>query len=225
MADENRIPSDVAAAIDECWPDGVVAEFDTEESYFCDIQEALERDLGRIPGASPMWQTEAEEDWQSYRVFFLAAQGEEFEFEAETEGPETEDPEQDARMTTYPGRGWYGCAVGVSLAAPFAVVHLGEFAEFEDGTASAPDIEAYTYSEQTGERVEIDVTYRDALGEDLFRKLGNLRQRTTAVLAKHGIRTLDPSILDLPVSDLMPDEEVFLEAPLSLRDAFFFRGV
>ncbi|HUD98217.1 MAG TPA: hypothetical protein VMR62_01490 [Bryobacteraceae bacterium] len=54
----NRIPEDVAAAIQECWPDGVIEEFDTDESYFHDIRARLERDLGKIPGASLRWQTE-----------------------------------------------------------------------------------------------------------------------------------------------------------------------
>src|ERR1022692_1130889 len=57
VMDANRIPEDVAAAIEECWPDGVVEEFDTDESYFCDIHAKLERDLRKIPGASLLWQT------------------------------------------------------------------------------------------------------------------------------------------------------------------------
>jgi hypothetical protein len=31
--DANRIPDDVAAAIVESWPDSVVEEFDTDESF------------------------------------------------------------------------------------------------------------------------------------------------------------------------------------------------
>src|ERR1022692_2131618 len=60
--DANRIPEDVAAAIEECWPDGVIEEFDTDESYFHDIHAKLERDLRKIPGASLLWQTEAEDN-------------------------------------------------------------------------------------------------------------------------------------------------------------------
>ena len=57
----NRIPDHVAAAIQDCW-DGVIEEFDTDESYFHDIHAKLERDLRKIPGASLLWQTEAEDD-------------------------------------------------------------------------------------------------------------------------------------------------------------------
>ena len=70
-----------------------IEEFDTDESYFHDIHAKLERDLGKIPGASLLWQTEAKDnsahwdededdeddepppfrpDFQSYHVFFLA---------------------------------------------------------------------------------------------------------------------------------------------------------
>src|SRR5580658_10574968 len=121
--DANRIPDDVAAAIEESWPDSVVEEFDTDESYFYDIQAKLERDLRKIPGASLMWRTEAEDysshwddddepppqpDFQSYHVFFLAPQGKEFEFETETEFPDepedSEDPLGEMRFITYPGK-------------------------------------------------------------------------------------------------------------------------
>jgi hypothetical protein len=36
---------------------------------------------------------------------------------------------------------------------------------------------------------------------------------------------LDRPVLDLRVPGLKADEEVFLEAPLRVQDAFFFRGV
>src|ERR1039457_6878402 len=95
VMDANRIPEDVAAAIEECWPDGLIEEFDTDESYFHDIHAKLERDLRKIPGASLLWQTEAEDNsahwdddedgeddepppfrpaFQSYHDFFLAPQ-------------------------------------------------------------------------------------------------------------------------------------------------------
>jgi hypothetical protein len=41
----------------------------------------------------------------------------------------------------------------------------------------------------------------------------------------HGIDVLDKSVLDLRVPRLRPSKEVFLEEPLRVRDAFFFRGV
>jgi hypothetical protein len=169
-----RIPEDVAAAIEECWPDGVIEEFDTDESFFHDIHAKLERDLQKIPGASLLWQTEAEDDsaywddddgdepppsspdFQSYHVFFLAPPGNEFEFETETESLEEPDPlelDPDGELETVkypPGRGWCGCAVAVSLASPFAAVDFDDYAQFEDGSTFPPDPGNVGYPDETG---------------------------------------------------------------------------
>jgi hypothetical protein len=216
----SRIPDEVKAAIEGSWPDGLVEEFDTDESGFHDIHAALERDLQMIPGASLLWQTPPkdesiyrdlddgdyeppfEQDFQSYHVFFLSPPGGEFEFQTETEGEEAredlEDPVDplDATVTvTYPGKGKYGCTAMVSLAAPFAAVG-------DDATH-----------------------YREVLGEDTFRDLENLRERIAAVPAKHGLAVLDQPILDLPLPELRSDGDLFLDGTLSVKDAFFFRGV
>jgi len=247
--DATRIPDDVAAAIEECWPEGVVEEFDRDESYFQDIHAKLERDLKKIPGASLMWQTEAEadsayrdlddDDWddelppsppdfQSYHVFFLALQGSEFIFETETESMEEQDPlAPDGELTTvtYPGKGRCGCSAALSLATPFAIVSLADYAQFEDGGTSTPDPSSGAYFDQTGKRVDLVASHRKALGEDAFAKLESLRARIAKVLAKHGVALLDEAILDLPVPELKADGEVFMSETLSVRDAFSFRGV
>ena len=51
MGAASQIPKPVAAAIKKCWPDGVVAEFETDESYFLEIHPRLERDLRNIRGS------------------------------------------------------------------------------------------------------------------------------------------------------------------------------
>ena len=49
---------------------------------------------------------------------------EEFHFEDETAGiKEPEDPQAEADIK-HPGEGWIGCAIGVCLAAPYAVINL-----------------------------------------------------------------------------------------------------
>jgi len=65
------IPKNVATAIKNCWPEGVVEEFPSEDSYFGEIQPQLEWDLRKIPGASLLWHTEGEatsedlgDDWE-----------------------------------------------------------------------------------------------------------------------------------------------------------------
>ena len=43
-----QIPKDVAVTIRECWPDGVVEQFATNESHFHEIRPRLERDLQNV---------------------------------------------------------------------------------------------------------------------------------------------------------------------------------
>jgi hypothetical protein len=140
----SRIPPDVAAAIHRRWSDGVVDEFATDESYFHQIRARLERDLRHIRGASLPWRTEdppldarPDEDdeplypdeWQSYYVFFLAPDGEEFQFEDETDCmEEPEDAEGERTEAMCPGNKWIGCAVGISLVAPYAAINLCSYA-------------------------------------------------------------------------------------------------
>jgi hypothetical protein len=249
-----RIADDVAAAMVECWPDGVIEEFDRDESYFHDIHAALERDSRKIPGGALVWQTETEsdrayrdddDDWddddrddlppdgpdfQSYHVFFLAPQGGEFEFETETESLEEpedpEDPDGEVSTVTYPGKGRYGCSVAVSLATPFASVTFSEYAQFEDGSTSTPDPGNVGYFDETGEPVDAVASYRKHLGESAFAKLEHLRAGIVKVLTEHGGVVVDQAILDLPAPDLKADGDVFLEGKkLTVGDAFFFCGV
>jgi hypothetical protein len=240
----SQIPKDVADAIRKCWPVGIVEEFATDESYFHQIQSRLGWDLRKIRGASLLWQTEEEESgsgwvhdwedeepppsnqWQSYHLFFLAPDGKEFRFEDETDGmAEPKGPEEEWMETTYPGQGWIGCAVGICLAARFAVINLCCHSRYEDGSISIPDVESFIFSDETGERVDTDRHYREILSEKAFQKLEDLRGRIAAVLQRHRIQVLDKSVLDLPVPGLKAGDEIFLEEPLRVRDAFFFRGV
>jgi hypothetical protein len=61
-----------------------------------------------------------EEEWQSYHVFFVSPNGDEFRFEDQTIG---DDPE-DGAQTTYPGQGRSGLALTISLAAPIAAINV-----------------------------------------------------------------------------------------------------
>ena len=115
----SRIPKDVAAAIKERWPDGVVEQFATDESPFHENRPRLERDLRNVRGGSLLWQTEEEtaagwdnendepppsDGWQSYHVFFVSPDGEEFHFEDETAGieePEDRQAEADIKRRLF----------------------------------------------------------------------------------------------------------------------------
>ena len=242
----------MAAAIEECWPDGVIEEFDTDESYFHDIHARLERDLGKIPGASLRWQTEEKHEsdtwrdddddeddwpnvnevpqWRSYHIFFLSPQGSEFEFETETESyeeiPEDEDEEDEIAPVTYPGTGWRGCSAIVSLASPFAAIRFVEYSEFKDGSKSAPDPYDVCYlDEETGESIILSDQYRKILSAEAYATLEKLRARIAAVLEKHRIRVLDDAVLDLPAPGLKGDKDIFPSGQPKVWDAFFFRGL
>lgn len=229
------------------WRRGTISH---RRSYFHGIRDRLERDL-QIRGATLRFETPAAEeaylrdddDWehgggpdeqfQSYHVIFLAPNAQEFRFEDETEvwdrdplDPDVEEPAE----KVVPGEGWIGCAAGVSLAAPFAVLNLTRFARYEDGSESTPDVECFIYSAETEERLNTDRHYRQVLGEKVlgqkaFQALDALRAKIAAVLAKHHLRVLESPIAETLVPGLKPSEEVFLQAPLRVRDAFFFRGI
>jgi hypothetical protein len=238
----SQIPKNVAAALRKCCPDGVVEAFPTDDSYFHEIRDGLESDLRKIRGATLHWQTPLPEtapdgaddwdhdplppddDWQSYHVFFLAPNGKEFRFEDEIEGLEqSEDPESEECITaTFPGEGWIGCGVGIYLAAPFAAIDLCKYSQYEDGSTGTPQLES---SDQTNERIDTDRQYRETLGANAFQKLDELRSQIAAVLLKHRIEVLESSVLDLPAPNLEAGEDVYLEGPLRVRDAFFFRGL
>jgi hypothetical protein len=238
-----RIPAALAALIQETWPDGMIEEFDTGESDFPGIQAKLERDLGKIRGASLNWQTEPDEpvDWdddsgdeppldrefQSYHIFFLVPDGDEFRYLAEGETVEPpEDPGQEEWSgVTVQGEGFFGCSAAVCLAAPVAIVGFADRSQYEDGTSTSPDIDECIVSGDPSENITPEAYYRSQLGPEAFQKLESLRARIVEVLQRHRLDILDESVLELPVPGLKAGEEVFMEEPIRVRDAFFFRGV
>jgi hypothetical protein len=188
------IPKDVAAAIKSAWPDGIVEEFDTDESYFHAVRAALERDLTQMGNATLLWQTEEANvasggrdedelpetphspDFQSYHVYFLVPHGDEFHFQAETDNMAgMDDPHETESAATVCGDGWIGYAVGISLAAPFAVINLTSHSRYEDGSIDLPDVESVIYSPETGCRIDPDEYFRDMLGPEGFETLPPLR--------------------------------------------------
>jgi hypothetical protein len=232
-----EIPKDLAAAIQRCWPRGVVEEFDTDESYFHEIRHQIERELRGIP-ASLVWQTEDagragwDEDenealpsfyeWQSYHVFFVSPDGEEFCFEDETIGEDTEDGTE----TTYSGEGRFGLSLTISLAAPVAAIGVSRYSHYEDGGYTIPDpMSSLYFNEETGKAMSATEYFRDCLGQEIFQKLEILREQITSIVERCQISVLNESVLDLPVKGLKADQEVFVGKPVRARDVFFFRGV
>jgi len=96
----------------------------------------------------------------------------------------------------YPGEGWVGCAVGISLAVRFAIINFSRHSRYEDGSMSIPDVESVIFSTKTNERVDTTTHYRENLDPRAFQKLEKLRGKIAAVLLQHRIRVLDESVLD-----------------------------
>ena len=238
-----RIPRDVATSFKKCWPAGIVNEFVAGDSYFHAVHARVDRDLRKIRGASLLWQTLDDEEsqvegsadepataeWQSYHVFFLAPLGDAFhvEDEAETieESVQTEGDDAQSAWTESPSEEWIGCAAGVCLAAPYAAINFDLYALYEDGTTRTPDVESFIYSDTGRDRIDTIHYYREILSPAAFQTLTSLGDRIASVLAKHHIRVLNDSVLNVRVPDLRASQEVFLEEPLRVRDALFYRGV
>jgi len=242
----NAIPERLSALIRKTWPEGVVEEFNVDESRFYRSHSNFARDLGDIPGATLAWQTPTPEeryryrdsdddfgdasssdtDFQSYHLFFLVPDGNQFRYKTESEYPEPpEDPEEEDVLNTVPGEGEIGCVAAVCLIAPVAMVDFTSREWFEDGGWSDPGIDQCFFEGESGERITAETNYRSELGSEAFQKLESLCNKVAAVLRKHRLQVLDSSVLRLPVPRLKASEEVFLQKPIHLGEAFFFRGV
>ena len=123
------------------------------------------------------------------------------------------------------GRSSIGWAVGISLVARLAIFNPCEYSRYQDGDCLTPDVESFISSEEPYKRIDPECHYQEILGEKCYRKLQDLRARIAAVLRKHRIEVLEKAVLDLPLPRFKAAEEVFLQKPLRVRDAFFFRGI
>jgi hypothetical protein len=246
-----KLPKDLAKLVERTWPDGVVEEFDTPESYFHEIHDRIGGELRRLRDCATFWETPdpdspgdydddeddddlgagEEREFQSYHVFFLSFGGDEFVVPEETQGyadPEDSDAEE-PEEATYGGDRTAGLAVGISLLAPVAAISSSDIPRFEDAAFDAPDIYApgppeWAAKEMADEEPESHAE-ESPLSEEAQAKLERLRKTVANVLRKHKIRLLDETVLSIPVPELRAGQEVFANRPLRLFDAFFFRGV
>ena len=241
---------DVREAIESAWPGGVVEmAFDSDESYFWDVHQKLAAALGCLQGAQlvferepdgePVWFEDSDPDEdppddlersRSYHLFFVCPKGEEFTYETWIETPENPHAEEaggiDPPMVTVAGHGRTGWSVAVSLLAPFAVVALSDMDVFDDGSSSEPSIEPSGISE-TGEPVDMEAHFREAMGEQAFEILLELRGRICGILEQSGICVLPEEEWGKPVPWLRADEEVLagMDGEVRVLDALFFEGL
>jgi len=165
------------------------------------------------------------DDWQSYHVFFLAPNGKNSTSKTKPKATKNRRTRRPAnRSRPHPRRGLERLLRG-SLPRR-ADRHHHSFQPFAIRRRQLLDTRCGVLHILRRDRRE----YRPRSilpggpRPKAFQKLEELRSRIAEVLLKHGIEVLDKSVLDLPVPKLKAGEDVFLEGPLRVRDAFFFRG-
>ncbi len=249
---DSDLRPDIQETIERIWPADVVEmTFDSDESYFRDVETGISAAMHRLKGVrlvherthsgEPIWFDNSDPDEdppddqefsRSYHLFFVCPDGEPFRYETSCESydePDWEDgdDEDDLSMETVGGTGLTGWSVAVSLLAPMAVITLSGMENFEDGSTTEPTIESPAYTE-SGQRVNAAVEIRKEMGEPAYQVLVKLRDRITEILQKHKIIVLPEEEWQKPVPGLRADPEVFAGhtgEPLRVLDALFFEGL
>ncbi|MBI4587233.1 MAG: hypothetical protein HY725_00205 [Candidatus Rokubacteria bacterium] len=236
------LPQHLAEAIHHAWPEGVIdMPVDSDDAPFWKVYPRLKAALSQIPGGAvfyereprggPRWgetsnPDEDPPDWheesRSYWLFFVSSMDERLTFATDTIEPDEEGAEQRIH-----GEGRIGYAVGISLVAPFAVVTLHQVEVFEDGSPSEPDVEPHLFS-LDGRKLDPEEPYRELGDEAGVTVLRRLRAEIVRVLGECGAAVIPEEDLDRPVRWLRASEDVVVGLtgePITVRDAFFFRGV
>lgn len=256
---KHDIRPDVAEAIENLWPEGVVdfaPVFDSEESYFYDVEGKLGRALRKVSGGKLLFERSAEPEpdsggWddeddeyppepnrgdenRSYHLYFLSPPGKEFEHTREIEIADydnyyedlNEEFDEDAAQEFWEnnpperlvsGRAWTGWTVAVSCLAPYAVITLGEYAEYDECPPDEPEIEPGVFNE-SGEQVDLEEDFRRRKGGKPYAALVKLRERIVAALEKNGISVLPREEWTKPV----PGLTTMAEEQARVLDALFY---
>lgn len=114
--------------------------------------------------------------------------------------------------------------LAVDRDAPFAVMALDQVEVFEDGSWSEPDVDPHIF-DPDGRNVDPEDHYREFVGEAAFTVLEALRAEIVRVLAKFAVTVVPDADLERPVRWLRASEDVVVGEPVTVRDAFFCRGV
>jgi hypothetical protein len=236
---EAPIAKPILDAINRVWPNRMVEMgYDLlEESYFHELYPKLHRKFSRIQGASLRYEREAEEQGHdfrdddsdgsclpmddqtySYHLFFLCPDDERFRYETDEEADEV-DPDVEELIS---GEGFIGCVVGVSLLAPFAVIALNNFHEYQDGSHSCPELEVCAL-DKNGERLTAEEFFRSQVGEEGMRLLYQLCDQAAQVLESHAITILSQQEQRQTLPWLRAGQQVLRGGgPLTVKEALFF---
>ena len=248
------IRADVVKAIEEAFPNDVVdMMFDPDESHLADVYPKLRRKLSKVKGANllyerapdggPGWAEQRRwyddeldelDDFfsdglsSSYYLFFVGLSNDRYKWGVELEAL-VEDPSgEDVGVEVVQGAGTAGCAVGVSMIAPFATIMFESMDHYEDGTFSYPDVQGHVY-DTDGEAVDMEDYFRERLSKKGFQALDALRGKVAKILESFGFSVLPDEELQRAVSWLEADDEALVGPALTgeditVKDAFFFRG-
>lgn len=237
---DSVLPQQIVDAIRKAWPDGIVDVPDTEDAPLSETYPTLKASLSHIPGARVLYEREPQSvpDWdqdsdeeeespdldegsRSYWLFFLSPADKRFEFGTETIEPD----EEDGVERRFPGQGWIGCIVAISVVAPFAAVSLDELEVFDNGSRYEPDVEPHMFNVDGG-KLDLENHFGEMVEEEGLLILKKLRSKIVRVLEKSGIAVIPEADLDRPVPWLRGGEEVLVGQagePITVRRAFFFR--
>jgi hypothetical protein len=193
-----ELRDDVREAIELSLPDGVIEmSIDPEDSYFWDVLPKLQNALAQIPGARLRGEW-APEGAASFYLFFVVLQKQAFRYDVEID---------EDGMT---GEGWIGCAVAVSLLAPFGVVTISESETYKKGAVTEPPIDS------------TEADFRRIVGQDGYQELLQLKERIAHILEKHWIGVLPWEEWNKRVPWVRAGEDVMVDEPIRVLDALFF---
>lgn len=233
------LPKDIADAIRGAWPDGVIdMSTDSDDLPFWETYPNLKAALSQIPRSAIFYEREPEggprwgeisnpdedpPDWhdesRSYWLFFVSSTDERLKFATDTVEPDEEGVER-----RFQGEGRIGYVVAVSVVAPFAAVTLDQMDVFENGSRSDPDVEPHIFG-LDGRKVDPEDHYRELVDGAAFAVLRTLRAEIVRVLGEFAVAVMSDEDLAYPVRWLRASEDVIVGEPVTVRDAFFFRGV
>jgi hypothetical protein len=221
---------DVLRAIRYAYPENIVTDdvLYEEDSYYDEIRDEIRTALHTVKGAAllyerppegkPHWNEgsdpdEDPPDWDepasSYDLLFFALQGKQFEFEGKFEEENMPEDADEPCLVTVPTVGRIGCAVGISVIAPFAVIGDSDMEIAESGSESFPEIHVGTYGgDQALDEEELNdpcVRAQIACWEKGKDKLHALREEIMQILGRFDIRVLSEQEISARVPGLKPN--------------------
>lgn len=240
--------ADVMDAIRHAYPGNIVTDdiaFE-EGSYYDEIRDEARTALCRIkqadlaydrpPEGRPHWDEGGDPDedppaWVeeplSYDLLFLALQGMQFQFQSELEEEDFPEDADEPVLVVAPTVGRIGCAIGISIIAPFAVVRFTEMEIAESGSGTIPDIWPHMF-DLDGSELDVEAHYGGLFLEEGITALRHLREAITRILDEFGIRVLSEQELNMPIPGLRPEPArnvVPGKKSATVEDALFFQMI